>query len=142
MSLAASPPSSLSRCDILTEEDGIPMRPANSKKQKRYAAHSLERRIAFVNVSTLRRNEIETSLRLRLGQTSFRDESEGGGGRTLKMSLAASLPSQSRCDILTRENGILMRPGESRSHLLAFLFDLQLAYCSAVVVSICCEAKI
>ncbi|GIX85930.1 hypothetical protein CDAR_113611 [Caerostris darwini] len=51
-------------------------RTANSaKQQKRYATHFVERRIAFVNVSTLRRNEIESSLRLRLGQTSFRDES-------------------------------------------------------------------
>ncbi|GIY81008.1 hypothetical protein CEXT_627981 [Caerostris extrusa] len=41
-----------------------------SKQQKaeEIGTHFLERRIAFVNISTLRRNEIKSSLRLRLGQ--------------------------------------------------------------------------
>ncbi|GIY81006.1 hypothetical protein CEXT_627971 [Caerostris extrusa] len=67
-------------------------RAANSAN--RYATHSLVRRLHLSTSAPSAVNEIEFSLRLRLGQTSFRDESEDGvgegGKRTLKMSLAAS----------------------------------------------------
>ncbi|GIY81004.1 hypothetical protein CEXT_627961 [Caerostris extrusa] len=78
-----------------------------------------------------------------------RGQGGGGSARTLKMSLAASLSSsRSRCDILTKENGIPMRPGEEKRdfHLLDSLFSLTCRlvcfFVVVVVVAIYCKAEI